>query len=112
MGAVVVVDADVDAGATGTGADADAVAVCSSAAAARARFKTFAICSCSSRFKWLKSSSTGDAGSGGTDDAATFDERALRTLSIETGLERRVGAIVVDGDGIVADKRSLCRGDV
>lgn len=37
--------------------------VCSSAALARRR--TLAICSCSSRFKWLKSNSAGDAGGGG-----------------------------------------------
>ena len=51
--------------------------------AARARRRTLAICSCSSRLKWLRSSSTGDDGN---DGISTIFE--VRTLSIDIGLER------------------------
>lgn len=73
-------------------------ACCSSTA--RARRRTLAICSCSSRFKWLKSNSPGDAGGGGGTDV--FTDLELRTLSMEIGLERPIA----DDDEFIA-KRSF-----
>lgn len=75
-----------------------------------ARFNTLAMCSCSSRFKWLRSSSTGE-GIGGMEKAEFLDERGLGTLSIEIGRERRVIAVPVtaadDDDADEFDKRPL-----
>ena len=62
--------------------------VCSSAALARRR--TLAMCSCSSRFKWLKSNSTGEAGAAAASgtDAIVEWSFTFSTLSREIGRDK------------------------